>query len=138
MLPDLETFFADVEAHTGDTRFTDPSYLAAKWVVWLAAMFAKPYDWSKQSEKDAYREHLDATGCSLAFISVGVLHSEPSDIQHRYFVDCSNLDGDGRPTVTHEETNVYTPDCELIRADLSREKQTPDADPGRPDIMIGS
>lgn len=94
---DLTTrFFADVEAQTQDTRYGDPSYLAAKLVVWLANEFATSltlhddgtHEWGKS-------EMLD-------FISVGVMREDPGDIEYRYVVDCGAIDGSKsvpRPTV---------------------------------------
>jgi hypothetical protein len=83
MLPDLDQFFEDVKSQTTDTRFTDASYLAAKWVVWLADMFSK--------------------GAKLDFISVGVMMENPDDIEYEYFVDCDDQDEDGNPVVTFKK-----------------------------------
>ena len=77
----LETFFDDVKAQTSDTRFNDPSYLAAKFVVWIA----------NNDARKGY--HLDFTG-------VGVVIKDPEDIEYSYFVDCSVA---GRPEVTFIE-----------------------------------
>src|SRR3990172_6611860 len=38
---DILRFFNEVRAQTDDTRFYDSSYLAAKYVVFLAGMFAR-------------------------------------------------------------------------------------------------
>ena len=67
---DLKRFFKDVEAQTSDTRFDDPSYLAAKFVVWQAAQYAKT-------------EKLD-------FLGVGVVLEDPGDIEYRYILACEN------------------------------------------------
>lgn len=70
----LPAFFDEVEK-LDDTRFNDPSYLAAKFVVWLA-------DQHQNSDN------------KLNFISVGVIDSNvytednPSDIDFFYIVDC--------------------------------------------------
>lgn len=80
MLPDLGEFFEDVENEATDHRYTDPPYLAAKWLVWLARHFASPRG-------------------SLNFLSVGVCQEDPSDIQYTYWLDCADLGEDGRPTV---------------------------------------
>ena len=76
----LSRFFSDVEEQTRDTRFSDPSYLAAKFVVWAANQYS--------SDKDKY----------LDFLSVGVVNEEPGDINYRYFVQCQK-----EPLVTWEE-----------------------------------
>lgn len=69
---DLQRFFTAVQAHTQDTRFNDPAYLAAKFVVWQAGEYTHP-------DVDKY----------LAFLGVGVVLEDPSDIQFRYHVYCS-------------------------------------------------
>lgn len=72
MLSDLDEFFQDVIAQTGgDTRFNDPTYLAAKWVVWLANKFSKY-----------------SSGNLLDFLSVGIMMEDPFDIEYRYHVYC--------------------------------------------------
>lgn len=80
---DLETFFKDVEAQCpDDTRFGDPTYLAAKFVVWQAA------------------QYTHKGNPPLSFLSVGVYLSDPCDIQYRYLVDCDSGD---RPKVLTEK-----------------------------------
>ena len=81
--PDLERFFRDVEAQTEDTRFTDASYLAAKFVVWQA------------------HEYSDQKG-NLDFLGVGVIVEDPGDIEFIYTVDCGKMTKDRRPTVSYE------------------------------------
>lgn len=87
VLPDLEKFFAEVERQTeggmGGTRFSDPSYLAAKFVVWQAGEFAKY-----------------GSGNPLDFISLGITDQDAGDGEYVYTVVCS---GSGRPTVLHRE-----------------------------------
>lgn len=63
-----------------DNRFGDPTYLAAKYVVFLANMFTRG-------------------DSKLDFLSVGVCTSDPGDIAYRYVVDCGNVQPDGKPTV---------------------------------------
>ena len=92
ILPDLKKFFKDVMAQTKDTWFDDPSYLAAKFVVWQASLYAQKLD-----DKFQYvpAEMLDFTG-------VGICQENPGDIDYEYFVDCGHMDAKGRPTVTHK------------------------------------
>jgi hypothetical protein len=92
ILPDLQKFFGDVIKQTKDTRFNDPNYLAAKYVVWQAHKYAK-----KLNEKFEYEpsEMLDFTG-------VGICQKNPDDIDYEYFVDCNRMDAKGRPKVTHK------------------------------------
>jgi hypothetical protein len=79
----LSQFFKDVENQTMDTRFNDPSYLAAKFVVWQAGQYARD------------------SNAPLAFSSLGVLLEDPGDIEYTYFVDCGKRDENGYPTVTY-------------------------------------
>lgn len=80
---DLLQFFEDVKAHVqrGDTRFDDPSYLAAKFIVWLTQMHAHS-DWRKKRGDD----HL------LSQIGVGVLMDYPGDLEYVYVVVCKERD----------------------------------------------
>ena len=92
VLPDLERFFADVEAQTKDTRFDDPTYLAAKFVVWQAndyVVAARKYPWRKGE-----------TVHMLDFLSVGVMLRDPGDIEYRYLINCGQHDAKERPTIT--------------------------------------
>lgn len=72
---DLKRFVAEVRKQTSDTRFDDPSYLAAKWVVFDAGENGR-----------------------LNFLGVGICLADPGDIEYRYTVTC-----DGKPTITHEK-----------------------------------
>jgi len=83
VLPDLNEFFADVEKQTADTRFNDPSYLAAKFVVWQAAKFARY-----------------GSGNPLDFISLGIMSADAGDGAYVYTVICR---GPGRPEVVYRE-----------------------------------
>lgn len=78
----LGRFFADVEAQTKDTRFGDPEYLAAKYLVWQALQ-----------NGDGPEKPMDFTG-------LGVSLNDHGDIEFVYTVDCSTLDSKARPTVT--------------------------------------
>jgi hypothetical protein len=78
---DLKLFFKEVQAQTKDTRFNDPAYLAAKFVVW---------------QSDQYRRGLNR----LDFLGVGVVLEDPGDIEYRYLLDCN---GDV-PGITIQQT----------------------------------
>ncbi len=82
MLNDLQRFFQDVENQTNDTRFNDPAYLAAKFVVWQAL----------QNGSDLNKP--------LDFLSLGVVNEE-YDGDYEYIVHSDNLDDNGRPEVTY-------------------------------------
>lgn len=90
---ELQRFFDDVEAQTGDTRFGDPSHLAAKLVVWLAREFAQSYS----VDTGEWTSHADTR--PLDFLSVGVVQEDPGNIEFRYVIDCAERDANGRPRV---------------------------------------
>lgn len=93
VLGDMEKFFSEVERQTADTRFTDASYLAAKFVVWQAELVARRLE----------RSDLDAKKHNLVFLGVGILTKDPSDIEYTYKVDCAKLnEKTGYPTVTYK------------------------------------
>lgn len=96
VLPDLEQFFADVESQTSDHRYSDPSYLAAKFVVWQAAQNAAIQAYDYRTGKPGEVKPLD-------FISLGIVSRDAGDGEYIYEVNCSKLDAKGRPTVTHRE-----------------------------------
>lgn len=76
---DLHSFIEEVKKNVQDTRFTDPSYLAAKWVVWDASR---------------HTEYANGPKHPLNFLGVGVVQEDPGDIEFRYTVIC-----DGTMTV---------------------------------------
>lgn len=98
----LKTFFAAVKRDTkkgnGGPRFNDPNYLSAKFVVWQAAQNATDYN-VKTGESVPHGRALD-------FLSVGIMMTDPWDIEWRYFIDCSVLDAKGYPTVRWEEARA--------------------------------
>ena len=87
---DLRRFFEAVENDTDDTRFSDPSYLAAKYVVWLADQM--------HAVNGAYGEPPAKNG-KLNFLSVGVCAKDPGDIEYRYTIRCDRTDENGRPEI---------------------------------------
>jgi len=99
-------FLDKVKANSpGDTRFSDPEYLAARYVAFLADQF------STHQVKTDNGEWVERRLPDLAFTSVGVCMEDPGDIEYRYTVKCGfSHDADGKivefPLVT--VTNVYT------------------------------
>ena len=79
---DLLNFFKLLKKTLPDNRFNDPSYLAAKVVVWLSEQFNIDYitDKPKANRYD--------------FLSVGVVMEDPGDIEYRYEVNCSEMKND--------------------------------------------
>lgn len=78
----LQRFFQAVEEQTGgDTRFGDPEYLAAKFLVWQAGQYAR------DPEKP------------LDFLSVSACIRDHGDIEFIYTVNCDEKDQKGRPKV---------------------------------------
>lgn len=64
-----------------DTHFEDPSYLAAKYVVWQAGKYAED--------------------SALDFLGVGVQMKDPGDIEYIWHVQC--IDQNETPTVISEK-----------------------------------
>ena len=88
MIPALEDFFDTVEKETKDWRYNDATYLASKWLVWLAREFSTPFE--KDSETGEYGYNLDSPKRgSLDFLSVGIVQEDPGDIEYSYWLDCS-------------------------------------------------
>lgn len=96
MLATLDAFFKAVERQTPDTRFNDPSYLAAKFVVFLAHRNARQYDYTTKKWKAKKR---------LDFISVGIVLKDPGDLAYTYMVECGTGFG-ARPTVTWQKAQL--------------------------------
>lgn len=94
VLPDLEKFFEAVEAQTSDTRFNDPTYLAAKFVVWQAGEYARMGAYNYLTGKTGEVKPLD-------FLSVGVMTRDAGDGEYIYTVECGPHPS--RPKVTHKE-----------------------------------
>jgi hypothetical protein len=84
----MQRFFRAVEKDADDTRFNDPEFLAAKFVVWVTQTIGRKYA-SSNFGKDG----------PLNFLSHGVSLREHGDIEYCYFVDCSRKDEQGRPLI---------------------------------------
>lgn len=102
VLADLDKFFAAVEDQTGDTRFSDPSYLAAKFVVWQAGENAKIGAYHYDRDKNGELVRVEDEVKPLAFLGVGILDTNPGDIEFEYTVHCEGSDpfNPSRPNVT--------------------------------------
>lgn len=90
---DLKRFIREIDNNLKDKRFDDPSYLAAKWVVWDAMLHAA-------LKAEYFKKYPDFSGQPhpLNFLSVGICKKDPGDIEYRYHVIC-----DGKPTLWGEE-----------------------------------
>jgi hypothetical protein len=90
-----------------DSRVNDPSYLAAKYVVFLADIFNNKFTKFEQdgvcdesgepvkASKYGYKRAMS----KLDFLSVGIMQEDPGYIEYRYVIDCGNLIK-GLPQVT--------------------------------------
>ena len=108
---DIYHFLREVKK-LSDPRFNDPSYLAAKYVVWLGRMFAVDYDWSKPGAPKKPKES------PLDFLSVGVCLVDPCDIEYRYAILCDGTrDEEGLPLV--KCVNMSGDEVAIPRPDLS-------------------
>jgi len=65
---DFQNFF-NASKTLKDSRFNDPNYLAARYVVWLANQFSET--------------------SPIDFLGVGICITQPYGIQYQYFIDCS-------------------------------------------------
>jgi hypothetical protein len=90
-LKQLQTFFEDVKEQTGDTRFSDAEYLAAKYIVW-----------------HAINNCTDENPNPLNFGGVGPCIEDHGDIEYIYLVDCDKFDAYGFPTVDYKEAGWRT------------------------------
>jgi hypothetical protein len=84
---ELMEFFQAVKKWTNDTRFNDPEYLAAKFVVW--------YSQSGLGE--------GSPSPSLDFLGIGVAIQDQGDIDYIYEVHCDTLNDEGVPEITYTE-----------------------------------
>jgi hypothetical protein len=84
-LPELNHFFHEVKERLKDTRFSDPSYLAAKYIVWYTQL----------------REYSRVVG--LDFLGIGVAVENAGDSEYIYRVHCDKLDENGFPTVSYRK-----------------------------------
>jgi hypothetical protein len=86
-LNQLRLFFKEVKNQcTGDCRFHDAEYLAAKFVVWYAL-----------------EQCTDENPNPLKFSGIGVSTEDHGDIEYIYLVDCDHHDEDGFPIVDYKE-----------------------------------
>jgi hypothetical protein len=137
---DLIRFLETCRDTLKDTRLNDPTFLAAKYVVFLAREFN--YSFNENRERVPNDNPFD-------FLSVGVCMQDPGDIEYRYLVDCSNIGPDTKlPRVVCQDVSQhwgtdeppdyaevpipdYTPHAKLAR-DAEGRPLT-----GRPDFVIG-
>jgi hypothetical protein len=70
---DLKIFLQEVKRQCKDTRFDDPSYLAAKFIVWQSVKYAE-----------------DSISKPLNFLGIGICIKDPGDIEYKYLIKCKN------------------------------------------------
>lgn len=88
---DIKIFLDTIKKELKDTRFGDPGYLAAKYVVFLADLFHG----SKGGTNDG-----SENDSKFNFLSVGIADGQDyGGIEYIYEIDCDNLDAEGFPTV---------------------------------------
>jgi hypothetical protein len=94
----LERFFEAVEEQTNDRRYSDGSYLAAKFLVYQAGVYSRM---SPSIHQGGGLYNVDEAK-PLDFLSVAPVLEDPADIYYRYTVHCDQRDDQGRPVVTWE------------------------------------
>jgi hypothetical protein len=104
--------FLDKVGKLKDTRFGDPSYLAAKYVVYLADMFNVDYC---VKDGNVYKRKAS----KLDFLSVGVVSTDPTDIEYRYIVDCAS--SSDRPIVRCYEVECSYPENVWTKTEIDME-----------------
>jgi hypothetical protein len=97
VLPDLLTFFTELLENVRDHRFTDPTYLAAKFLVWQAKQNARVYNVETGEYADA--PHY------LEFLSVGITLHDAGDGEFIYELDCEDRDAKGCPSIRWKSTH---------------------------------
>ena len=78
----LEVFLKEVQENVPDNRFHCASYLAAKFVVYMANKKAGHY---------------------LDFLSIGIMQSDAGDIKYRYKIICNEHEGRAIPKIIKEK-----------------------------------
>jgi hypothetical protein len=120
----FDEFFSAVEEQCGtDTRFTDPSYLAAKFVVWMADQQKTSPD--ESSVLDFLSVGVD-TASVLAAIRSGantfaVVTASARNLRPRVMVD-EALFTDKREIAMHQMTEI----AEYLEAQRKNEKEEED------------
>ncbi len=112
----LQRFFRAVEADTNDCRFNDPSYLAAKFVVWATqADRAEQAQWRRESK-------LTQAGKDgpLNFLGYGVCMEDPGDIDYTYYVECGSVPALKYPAVKHGEASESCPILDWTKVNVSK------------------
>jgi hypothetical protein len=117
---DIFRFFDAVREQTGDTRFSDPAYLSAKYVVFLASQFANHYEWNDAGEFVAIPNQ------PLDFLSVGIIpEGQDHGEEYRYTIHASGDWGsDGHPEVTYQQMTDWSRESGAVWSDpapLTRE-----------------
>ena len=101
VISDLHTFFNEVRRQCKGsiygTRFDDPSYLAAKFIVWQAG---ENGEYAQDYSLTTAQQEASAKANPLNFGSLGVADKDASDGEYVYVVDCDTMDADKFPTVT--------------------------------------
>jgi len=90
VLSDLLTFFKELAENVRDSRLTDPTYLAAKFVVWQAKKNARAFNYETGEHEPAH--YLD-------FLSLGICVADNDWSEFIYEVDSSKLDAKGFPAI---------------------------------------
>lgn len=90
----LDRFFDDLEKETGDVRYDDPSYLAAKLVVWRARQWVQhpPTDDLPWGHLTPRSTDPRVENWSLSFLGVGIVNlaslDDAESFDLRWVVDC--------------------------------------------------
>ena len=91
-----------------DPRLDDASYLAAKYVAFLANMFNNSFQFIEENGKCKMKKVQHAN--RLDFLGVGIVDATFDDFAYSYTIDCKKLDAKGKPEVIcYDSEGVVTP-----------------------------
>jgi len=109
---DLRRFLQDIADNLEDTRFSDPAYLAARYVVFLVNTFREnAREFSRNIRQSPLKSSTADTDTAkpfehpLDFLGVGIVMEDPGDIEYRYVVDCGKII-DGLPDLQCYEVGM--------------------------------
>jgi hypothetical protein len=103
--------FLDETTRLKDKRWDDGEYLAAKFLVWQAAIYV-----ALNSKREKHRVHV------MEFTTVAPCLEDHGDINYRYIVQCDKADERPHVFVEKAETNdkdqlVCTPIGEIVKGE---------------------
>ena len=94
VLADLLKFFRELKANVPDSRLNCAQYLAAKFLVWQAKVYAVNHGYNEDTG-----EFMTTPSHYLDFLSVAPAMQDHGDIEYVYEIDCDKRDAEGFPAI---------------------------------------